>query len=99
MTEPRDTTTDELELRQALLVAWFEIMKRHAPADYVELKGIELREELKSVFMMIGSAAGMMIAQATDDPSDREWLSQAVSMNIPLGIESGDRFKRAAKAN
>lgn len=78
--------------------AWMEVVKRHAP-HYADLEGIELRDALKTVFMMIGSVAGMMIAACADDPDDREWLSQAVFLNIPCGIESGDRFKRQAKAN
>jgi len=97
--EPRPLTEVEAEIRQSLLNAWTEILIRHAPDDYVELEGIELREALKSVFMMIGCVAGMMIAQSTDDQNDRAWLSQAVSMNIPIGIESRDRFNRSAKPN
>ena len=99
MTEPRNLSPEELELRQALVSAWHEVFKQHVPRRDVELKGVDVQEALQSFFMMIGSVAGIMIAGATDDPSDRTRLSQAVSMNIPYGIESRDRFKRYTKTN
>jgi len=104
-TDPPGTKTEPLsqknrEVRDALLSAWNEIIRRH----YLD-GGVEAHDAKDQwmfygdIFMMIGNATGMLIAQVSSEEAGRKWLMDAVVNNIMLGCKCRDLYDTNAKIN
>jgi len=93
-------TPKNREVRHALISAWTEVIRRH----YVDgaVGDWDVPDQwgfYNNIFMMVGSATGMLIASVANDDAHREWLTKVVASNIPLGCQSHDTYQSNAKVN